>query len=442
MPRLSRTNHLLVYQNNALVGHLEKQGTGAVGFRYDDAWLRRDNAFPISLSLPLRETAYRGEPVNAVFDNLLPDSDRLRQQIAERVGARGRDAFSLLAEIGRDCVGALRFLTEDDAASLGAVADVVAEPIGDLEIEALIRNLARAPLGIQEDDAFRISIAGAQEKTALLKRNGKWFRPIGNTPTTHIIKTQIGALPNGINLSDSVENEHYCLTLAGLFGLPTNASSIQTFGETTVLVIERFDRAELKSGRIVRLPQEDMCQALSVPSTLKYQSEGGPGMVDILDLLKASDYPARDQTTFMAAQMFFWMIGAPDGHAKNFSIFLKPGGAFELTPLYDILTAQPYADANQLTQRQFKLAMSAGKNRHYRLDEIQPRHFLQTVKKAGAPGHVFYDAARTIVDGWRGAFDGIEQAYGPKFPVPLHESVMVAAGQRLDRLIAAQAEGL
>src|SRR3546814_96365 len=157
----------------------------------------------------------------------------------------------------------------------------------------MLRNLAQAPLGLNRDEDFRISVAGAQEKTALLRYEGQWLKPRGTTPTTHLFKTQIGQLPNGINLSNSVENEFYCPKLLEAFGLPVNKVEIQTFGETTALVIERFDRRWTRDGRLLRVPQEDCCQALSGPPSRRYQSDQGPRLVDILNLLKGSDSPAE-----------------------------------------------------------------------------------------------------------------------------------------------------
>ena len=139
-------------------------------------------------------------------------------------------------------------------------------------------------MGLGLDEDFRISVAGAQEKTALLWHEGRWLKPRGTTPTTHLLKTQMGTLPNGLDLSLSVENEYYCLKLMGAFGLPVNAAEIQTFGRTKALVVERFDRRWTRDKRLLRLPQEDCCQALSVPPTRKYQSDGGPGIADIQPL--------------------------------------------------------------------------------------------------------------------------------------------------------------
>ncbi|WP_311966838.1 HipA N-terminal domain-containing protein [Bradyrhizobium australiense] len=155
-----------------------------------------------------REDAFRGKAVTAVFDNLLPDLDALRRRVAQKVGAAGTDAYSLLAAIGRDCVGALQFVAEDDDRH-GDGHTIAGDAVDDEAIEKLLKGLAQAPLGLTRDDDFRISLGGAQEKTALLRNGGKWLKPHGTTPTTHIFKTQIGELPNGIDLSNSVENESH-----------------------------------------------------------------------------------------------------------------------------------------------------------------------------------------------------------------------------------------
>ena len=373
---------LRVYLNNRRVGTLNREAGGAIRFSYHEDWLSWEHALPVSLSLPLRETPYRGEPVAAVFENLLPDSDKLRRLVAEKVGARGIDAYSMLAKIGHDCVGALQFIAGEDEA-LDATGKLEGEDVDAGAIEKILKGLSQAPLGLARDDAFRISVAGAQEKTALLFHRNQWTKPHGTTPTTHIIKTQIGQLPGGIDLSDSVENEYFCLKLTEAFGLPVNTATIETFGNTKALVIERFDRRWTKDGRLLRLPQEDCCQALSVPPTLKYQSDDGPGMLAVLDLLRGSDTPMEDREIFLKAQLIFWLIGATDGHAKNFSVFLNPGGRYRMTPLYDILTAQPALSARQIERKQMKMAMSVGNNRHYRFDQIHGRHFVQTATRAG-----------------------------------------------------------
>jgi serine/threonine-protein kinase HipA len=423
---------LNVFLNNRFVGRLTKQTSGAIEFNYDRSWLEWDNALPISLSLPLRETRFIGERVMAVFENLLPDSNPIRTRVAERVGASGTDAYSLLAEIGRDCVGALQFVPDGVEQ---VVSDTISgEAVSDAEIERILINLARAPLGLDADDDFRISVAGAQEKTALLKYEGRWLKPSGTTATTHLFKPQIGQLPNGIDLSNSVENEFYCLKLMAAFGLQTNAAEIEEFGKTKVLVIERFDRRWTRDGRLLRLPQEDCCQALSVPPTLKYQSEGGPGIAEISELLKGSDDPFADQLAFFKSQILFWMIGATDGHAKNFSIFLTPGGRYRLTPFYDVLTAQPSLDAHQIRRGQFKLAMAVGNSRKYRIFDIHGRHFVESGKNAGLSARLIEQAITDITDKCDTAFDQIEAQLPKDFPEAIHHFVKMGALSRLRQL--------
>jgi len=433
MPRHRRYSPLRVLLNNRLVGYLSRQPSGAVRFAYDRRWLEWAHALPVSLSLPLRGDAYTGEPVVAVFDNLLPDSEALRGLVAERVGAAGIDAYHLLAAIGHDCVGALQFIVPDDEPD-GDTAGINGEAIGEAAIEQLLNGLAQAPLGLEREDAFRISVAGAQEKTALLWHEGRWLKPHGTTPTTHILKTQIGKLPNGIDLSNSVENEFYCLKLAAAFGLPVNEAAIHPFGATKALVVERFDRRWSRDGRLLRLPQEDCCQALSVPPTRKYQNEGGPGLVDVLDVLKGSDNPARDQATVLKAQILFWLIGATDGDAKNFSIFLNPGGTYQLTPLYDVLTAEPSLAARQIERKQMRLAMSVGTNRHYKNDEIQTRHIVQTGRAANLPNVLIQDAIQEMADNAGQALERIEDALPPDFPEAIHDAVKHAVKRRIARL--------
>ncbi len=206
------------------------------------------------------------------------------------------------------------------------------------------------------------------------------------------------------------------------------------FGNTKALVIERFDRFWTKDGRLLRLSQEDCCQALGVPPTRKYQSDHGPGMADILDLLKGSDSPDEDQKSFLKAQILFWLIGATDGHAKNFSLFLRPGGSFSLTPFYDVLTAQPSLDARQIEKKQLKLAMSVGTNHHYRIDAIHARHFIQTANDAALPRDIVHAALQEIQDRAPGAISQIEAALPANFPAQIHASVKRAMTVRLQSL--------
>ncbi len=429
MARPKANAPLNVFVNGRLAGVLKRESSGAVDFRYDPRWLSWESTFPISLSLPLREDRYIGAPVINVFDNLLPDSEPIRRRVAERVGASGTDAYSMLSALGHDCVGALQFLPEGiDPAAAGKVEG---KPLTDAELAHMIQNLATAPLGLGEDDDFRISLAGAQEKTALLRLDGKWHKPVGTTATTHILKPQIGRLPNGVDLSNSVENEYFCLKLISALGVPAATAEMADFGGRRTLVVERFDRRWTSDGRLLRLPQEDCCQALSIPPTRKYQSDGGPGMKEILELLKGSDAPTEDLAIFMRASIIFWLIGATDGHAKNFSMFLNPGGRFRLTPLYDVLSAQPSLDAKQIQPKAFKLAMSVGKNRHYTMSEILPRHFIQTAELSGVGVAVVRSIFSDLSEKFETVFSEVLTTLPKGFPDDLTNSIRVAAIHRL-----------
>ena len=184
--------------------------------------------------------------------------------------------------------------------------------------------------------------------------------------------------PNGADFSDKPWNEWLCLTLCHAHGLETASTEVRLFDGKPVMVVERFDRT-WQEGVLYRLPQEDLCQALGVPPMRKYQSDGGPGIVDVMAFLNGAIAPYEDRLTFMKAQIVFWLLAAFDGHAKNFSIFLTPGG-YRLTPLYDVMSAAPYP---VFPIQKVKLAMAVGDKGYYRLNQIQHRHFYQTGKTAG-----------------------------------------------------------
>ena len=422
-----------VYMNRRRVGQFLREPDGAFAFTYDREWLAWKNTMPVSRSLPLRPERHAGRPVTTVFDNLLPDSDDMRRRVAEHVGADGHDAHSLLARIGRDCVGALQFLPEGEEPEAGDA--LTGEPLSDDEIGAMLQDLGRTPLGMRSERDFRISVAGTQEKTALLFHEGQWIEPTGTTPTTHILKPAIGVLPNGMDLTDSVENEHFCLRLMAAFGLPVARTEIATFADTDALVIERFDRLFARDGRLIRLPQEDCCQALSVPPTRKYQNEGGPGIVEICELLQGSDEPARDRASFFKANVLFWLVGATDGHAKNFSIVLMPGGRFTMTPLYDVLTVQPSLDAGQFQFKDMKLAMRVGKNRRYRVSDILGRHFAETGLAAAFSREQIAQVFFEIQSDADRAFETALAEMPPGFPMALIEAVRHGFEQRIGRLV-------
>ena len=232
-----------------------------------------------------------------------------------------------------------------------------------------------------------------------------------------------------------MQNEHLCLELTRSLGLPAARTEIVHFDDDLpVLVVERFDRTWESDGQLLRLHQEDCCQALSVPSSRKYDNEGGPGMVKILELLEGSDDPVGDRRMFLKAQIVFWLIGATDGHAKNFSLLLGPGGRFRLAPFYDVLSAQPAVDARQIQKNQFRLAMAVGDKRHYEMDTIQPRHFAQTARRVGIDERVVREMCEEIIQDAGRGIDSVDKGLPEGFPEDVAESIFGGVRNRVARL--------
>jgi len=375
---------LKVLMNGTIVGVLSQDKSGGLFFRYAESWLLHAQSRPISLSLPLSEMPYKGSPVQNFFENLLPDSPRVLDRIRTRFHLISGSVYEILAAIGRDCIGALQFVSDSEDADV--CTGLQGKCLDEKEIESLLQSLSEFPLGMDGSPTFRISLAGAQEKTALLRRNGRWYKPLGMTPTTHILKLPMGMLSqNGIDFSESCENEWLCLEMVRAFGLDAAHSELLHFGRQTVLAVERFDRLwSADCHRLLRLPTEDFCQALGVPPFRKYESDGGPGIPECMELLKGSQNAIKDRMDFFAAQVVFWMLEAIDGHAKNFSLYIHALGRYRLAPLYDILSIAPAVHAGTFEHQKARLAMSwRSKKKHDRIETVLPRHFISTASQVG-----------------------------------------------------------
>lgn len=434
---------LCVFLNGALVGRLSKDRRGGLSFVYDPAHLDREDAVPVSFSLPLDDRTYAGDRVAAVFENLLPDLPAVRDAMAARLRAEGSDVHSLLAAAGADCVGALQFLPEGRAPGTVGASD--GREIDEAGVAERLRSLGRFPLGLgaadDEDGGFRISIAGAQEKTALLRRGGRWFVPAGTAATSHILKPAIGRQA-GLDLSLSVQNEWFCLAALRALGLPAANAEIHDFEGEPALVVERFDRRWVDGGagarRLLRVPQEDMLQALGVPTARKYEADGGPGIAEVCALLGSADDPRRDRMVFLRAQIAYRLLAATDGHAKNFSVFLGPAGRFALAPLYDVMSVQPNLDAGELARNKAQLAMAVGERRRRRIDMVQGRHFAQSARAFGLPAAEVEAALGEVGAALPRALDRVMEELPQGFPAPLAEAIV---GGALKRLAAAEATG-
>lgn len=386
MGRRSHKRALGLWMNGAVVGTWSLTPNAPDMLQYDSTWASSAQGRALSLSLPFTpgNAPHRGNKVRAYFENLLPDSQEIRERVARRYRTGSTDAFDLLTEIGRDCVGALEILP--DGQTSAGIVPLHAEPLSDVQVAQVLRGTTTPnTLGLAiSDDDFRISIAGAQEKTALLHYNGQWHLPRGSTPTTHIFKLTLGLIGGmKIDMRDSVENEWLCSLILREFGLPVAACEPVQFEDMKALVVERFDRSwwESPAGdrRLIRLPQEDLCQATGNPPEAKYEAEGGPGMDRILDVLEGSMVREQDRRTFFQAQVLFWMLCATDGHAKNYSLFLRPAGRYQLTPLYDVLSAYPVLGEapGKISPFKAKMAMAVGsKTAHWKIRDILRRHWL------------------------------------------------------------------
>ncbi|WP_438863336.1 type II toxin-antitoxin system HipA family toxin [Neptunicella sp.] len=429
---------LQLYLNDTHIGELIMRADGAHQLHYVSSWLTDNKARPLSLSLPLQKGRITSEKVYNYFDNLLPDSQRIRERIVKRFNAASSRPFDLLAEIGRDSVGALTILTEPYPQSTPSLDY---EILTNKRLKALLLAYqSEMPLGMNEEEAFRISVAGAQEKTALLKINGQWCVPKGLTPTTHIIKLPIGQIKGPdftLDLSDSVENEWLCIELARELGFSVPKVNIIVVDDVKALAVERFDRRwTTHKSKILRLPQEDMCQAFGLPPAIKYEAEGGPGIEKIMTLLMGSSNALADRDAFMRFQVFQWLIGATDGHAKNFSIYLEAGGAYRLTPFYDILSAYPVIGGQGLHLRDLSLAMglTATKGKKRKIEQIFPRHFVATAKTVGFDESKMQSIMQEFVKNLPTAIENLKERMLPEVPLTIQTSIFENSLIKLERL--------
>ncbi|MBB5866069.1 type II toxin-antitoxin system HipA family toxin [Xanthomonas sp. 3058] len=418
---------LCVWMNGLRVARWREDVQGA-RLTYLSEWLHSPQARPLSLSLPLlpEGQSHRGDVVTRYFDNLLPDSTDIRRRMRERFKTDSASTFDLLQAVGSDCVGAIQLLAID--AEPEHMRSIQNRALTDTEVAAVLRGVTAPLLPGQhgDNDDFRLSLAGAQEKTALLHHQHQWCVPLGSTPSTHIFKLPLGLVGNmRTDMQASVENEWLCAQLLAAFGIPVAVTTMGRFQEQRALIVERFDRRLSPDGQWwMRLPQEDLCQAFGVSSSKKYESDGGPGIVAIMELLRQSSQPS-DREIFFKTQILFWLMAATDGHAKNFSLMIESGGRFRMTPLYDVLSVYPILGrgAQQLDPHRAALAMAvAGKNRHRRLKDIRRRHWNDTARacgvRAGAEPWI-----EELLEQLESALDLVANTLPAEFPMSLAETV-------------------
>ncbi|HWY68527.1 MAG TPA: type II toxin-antitoxin system HipA family toxin [Terriglobales bacterium] len=359
------TEELIALADNFEVGRVLKQG-GRISFTYNHAWQRHADGFPMSLSMPLIMTDHGHAPIEAFLLGLLPDNVNVLDKWAQRFHVSARNPFALMKHVGEDCAGAIQFIRPERREQLrteSAKSEIqwlteqdVAERLRLLREDHSAWRIAR--------DTGQFSLAGAQPKTALLFRKGRWGVPSGRTPTTHILKPPMG------EWEGHAENEHFCLELAARMGLIAAKTTVERFQDEVAIVIERYDRIPISSG-FIRIHQEDICQAMGLPPTRKYESEGGPNIQDIAELLRTnSKRPDEDLSAFVDAVAFNWLIAGTDAHAKNYSILIGAQGTIRLAPLYDVASILPYPGIHV---PKLKMAMKIGG--HYDLRMIGLRQW-------------------------------------------------------------------
>lgn len=310
---------------------------GKMEFTYDENAQK-----PISLSLPLQKEPFKEKVCRAFFGGLLPENPNMRELLAKKYNINVNDDFKLLKEIGRDCAGALSFHEMTEPQKSYQMLKIEGSILSDEELTKYLRELPYRPyLG------KRLSLAGAQEKTAVCVINGKIALPNDDIPTTHIIKT---ALPKYVQ---SIQNEYICMKAAKEIGLEVAEVEIRKVGEIEFLLVERFDRKYSNNLECERILQEDFAQSLGVQARDKYKVT----FKDCLKVLNQTATPANSKLRFVRQVIFNYLIGNTDAHAKNFSVYLTNDG-ITLTPAYDLLCSSIY-DCDQ------RIAMKIGKARYY-----------------------------------------------------------------------------
>jgi len=369
------SKHLDVLLSDKHVAIIEKTETGKQRLIYDEAWYKNPRAIPISRSLPTTKQRHDTTTTANFMWGLLPDNRLTLDHWARQYKVSANSPYGLLAAVGEDCPGAIQIIRPDaEVASREGVTW-----ISEAELVERVKQLKADPGATRKpDDKGRISLPGAQAKTALYRTGDRWGIPNGRTPTTHILKPEPDAYP-GLAI-----NEHFTLLLMREIGLPTPDSEVIVCDGIPVFVVRRYDRFVPKNGSVRRIHQEDMCQALGIPPSQKYQDEGGPGIPEIMGILRHSESPEQDRDRFMRSQAFNFVIGHGDAHAKNYSILYGAGGIFRLAPFYDVACTQQYVGNIQ----NMELAMTIGGERV--LTQIRSKHWEKVAKLAN------YDEQRAV----------------------------------------------
>jgi len=342
------------------LGTVQQDLRGRMSFTYEAEAMDGGLSVPLSLSMPLGAPTYAPSTIVPFLEGLLPDNENVREAWSRRFEVSPRNAFALLAHVGRDCAGAVEFLRDEEPDIGGGI-----KPLSDADVGQRLRGLARDPAGWLATGE-RWSLAGAQSKFTLARRSeGQWEEAAGAEPSTHIVKPGISAY------RDQALNEHVSMRAARTVGLRAAKTEYMDFDGAHALVVTRFDRRRARDGSVVRVHQEDMCQALAVYPRRKYEASGGPTAAAIARLLRDNSTDGEgDVWEFAQALVYNYLIGAPDAHAKNYSVMHAPE-LTRITPLYDVASALAY-DATGDSEID-QAAMSIGGRRHF--GTVHGRHW-------------------------------------------------------------------
>ena len=365
---------LNVFVRNQFVGRLGWDGY-KLSFTYDKEYLNNESALPVSVSLPLSHKCDENA-VQSFFDGLLPD-ENLRKRLANYIHISEENTFGLLKEMGAECAGAISVLPAGETPN--APHKPVFEELSEDRAYELLSNLRRIPLGVDFSGNFRVSGSGAQDKVMAHIDGNKVSLPIKGTPSTHIIKPQIEDFPN------SQFNEFFCMKLAQKMGLNAAEVSLLKIKDKTFFATKRYDRIKDVKGNIIRLHQEDFCQALGFSPKIKYENEGGPSIQDCFNCVKKySDRTGHDSLAFLEAILFNFFVGNGDAHGKNFSL-LYENDKIILAPLYDIMSSIAMRDF----ARKEKMAMRIDKE--YLFEHIFIKKFENLAKSMDLKADIFKD---------------------------------------------------
>ena len=379
------SDSLRLMADGVRMGTLLRNGK-RLAFRYEPSWLESPQRFPLSLSMPLALREHSHASIEPFLWGLLPDNPQTLEEWGRRFHVSPRNAFRIISHVGEDCAGAVQFLREDSGETRESGVHWLDVEGLARRIELLLENHGSTRLA---GDGGQFSLAGAQPKLALHRHpvTGAWGVPQGNTPTTHILKPATG------EFGGHAENEHFCLRLAAALGLRVCKSSVIRLDGHPVIVIERSDRL-WRESRCLRIHQEDVCQALAIHPSRKYQNVGGPGVRETAALLRdQSTDPATDLAAFADALLFNWLIAGTDAHAKNFSLLIAAGPQVRLAPLYDLASALPYPQRIDLQKA--RLAMKIGGT--CRLREIQRGHWKACARDLRLPAPSLIERAETMI---------------------------------------------